>query len=1001
MKLLQILFFTFFTLSNFAQTFPKRELRAAWVSTVWNVDYPTSSGLSVATQKAQFIQQITELKQAGINVVYIQVRPSCDAFYASSLEPWSQWLTGVPQNTSPSPFYDPLIFYVDECHKRGMELHAWVNPYRAASSTTGQSFAPSHVTNTHPTWCVTYGTKKILNPGLTAVRNYVTSVVMDIVRNYDIDGVHFDDYFYPYPEGSLTFDDAAAFASEPRGFTNLDNWRRDNVNIFINQIHDSIKADKPWVRFGVSPFGIWKSGVPAGIVGLSSYFDIYCDPIAWLQQGNVDYILPQLYWVIGGSQDFTALSNWWGTQCQTYNRHCFAGMATYRLDPSQGNWANTEIRNQLDVVRSINSKVPGFSCFSSKSILNNLKSIQDTLAVKDQYLSLLPALTWDNSILPNTVTGVSHQVNPTNVKLTWTQATAASDGDLANYYVIYRFLNGQTIDLTNPMNIAGRTNQDTIAFVDNLILNPGDAVTYVITSVDRYSNESSPYYYNICYNCDTDPPLATISTTGTWKTANFIATFTDVDQIGGTGVEKGYYNVENFTGSKWVANGQRGFAVDDFESSTLGSQWVSQTGNWNQSGGELIQSDEVLSNTNLHMALNQSLSNQYVYDFTASIGGLGTNRRAGVHIFATDPTLSERGNSLLIWFRLDDDKIQLYQTNSNLLGSILYAQDFNFNANQVYNFRIIYDRISGKLKLFIDGDLITTYTFTTPYSVGDYVSFRSGNSVLTIEDFKVLRSRSSSVNVTVGSLPTNELIYQNPNPSSPSGRIHSFCIDSSSNLSSMVQELINVDYSLPQLGLFLNDSLTSDIDTIYTSTLAANWDNATDSNSGIVAYEISFGTSLGGTEIQNWTSTSNLNFESLPVSLIENQQYYANLRAINGAGLVSDFVSSDGVIFLLLDSISTDTTSSIELNDLSSKFVMCFPNPTEDEVSILFSQAFDGKVELYNSIGELVYANNVNLFKGQVHLIRMEDLSPGTYFLRFNSKDLLNEEIQSITIIKN
>lgn len=1001
MKLLQILFFTFFTCSYFAQTFPKRELRAAWVSTVWNVDYPSSSGLSVATQKAQFIQQITELKQAGINVVYIQVRPSCDAFYASSLEPWSQWLTGVPQNTSPSPFYDPLIFYVDECHKRGMELHAWVNPYRAASSTSGQSFAPSHVTNTHPSWCVTYGTKKILNPGLSAVRNYVTSVVMEIVRNYDIDGVHFDDYFYPYPEASLTFDDAAAFASEPRGFTNLDNWRRDNVNIFINQIHDSIKAEKPWVRFGVSPFGIWKSGVPAGIIGLSSYFDIYCDPIAWLQQGNVDYVLPQLYWVIGGSQDFTALSNWWGTQCQTYNRHCFAGMATYRLDPSQGNWANTEIRNQLDVVRSINSKVPGFSCFSSKSILNNLKSIQDTLAVKDRYLSLLPALTWDNSILPNTVSGVSHQVNATNVKLTWTQATAASDGDLANYYVVYRFLNGQTIDLTNPMNIAGRTNQDTIAFVDNITLNAGDQLTYVITSVDRYSNESSPYYYNICYNCDTDPPITTISTSGTWKTANFSTTFTDTDPVGGTGVEKGYYTVENFNGSKWIANGQRGFAVDDFESSTIGNQWVAQTGSWSQTSGELIQSDEVLSNTNLHMALNQSLSNQYVYDFTASIGGTGSNRRAGVHIFATDPTLSERGNSLLVWFRLDDDKIQLYQTNSNLLGSILYVQDFNFNADQVYGFRIIYDRITGILKLFIDGDLITTYTFSSPYSTGDYVSFRSGNSAFTIQDFKVLRSRANSVNVTVGSSVTNELIFQNPNPSTPSGRIFSFCIDSSSNMSTLVSELVNVDYTYPILGSIFNDSLSADIDSIYTSSLSANWEAAIDSNSAITNYEISFGTSSGATDIQNWTSTTNLNFETLPLSLIENQLYFANLRATNGAGLVSDYSSTDGVVFLILDSIPLDTSTSIEPNVIDKTILICYPNPTMDELSILFSKPFVGQLKLYNSIGELVYSNAVNLTKGEVHLIRMKDLYSGTYFLHFKSNEQELDGNETITIIKN
>ncbi len=1001
MKLLLFFFNVFFLLNLFSQTFPKREFRGSWVSTVWNVDYPSASGLSVATQKAQFISQITELKQAGINVVFIQVRPSCDAFYDSSFEPWSQWLTGTPQNITPSPYYDPLVFYVEECHKRGMELHAWVNPYRAASSIAGQSFSASHITNTQPSWCVTYGTKKLLNPGLPAVRNYVTDVVMEIVRNYDIDGMHFDDYFYPYPEASLTFNDAAAFATDPRGFTNLDNWRRDNVNIFIDKIHDSIKSEKPWVRFGVSPFGIWKSGVPAGISGLSSYFDIYCDPIAWLQDGSVDYVLPQLYWLIGGAQDFSALSNWWGTQCETYNRHCFAGMATYRLDPASGNWANTEIRNQINSVRTINTKVPGYSCFSSKSIINNLKSIQDTLAVKNQKVSLLPAMTWDNNIAPNLVTGVSYSINPSNIVLNWTQATAALDGDLANYYVVYRFVNGQTINLTNPVFISGRTNRDTTVFVDNYTITAGETVTYAITSVDRYSNESLPMYYNICFNCDNEAPNSQIVISNDWKTANFTANFTDIDFAGGTGVEKAYYAIENFDGSKWTANAQRGFAIDDFDAASISSQWVPQTGTWSQATGSISQSDAGVSNTNLHMGLNQNLSNRYVYDFRASIGGAGVNRRVGIHIFASDPTLSERGNSLLIWFRLDDDKIQLYQTNSNLLGAILSVSNFNFVADQVYDFRIIYDRISGILRIYIDGTLATSYTFLSPYTNGEYVSFRSGNANFNIESFRVLRSRAASTGITIGSALTNDVTFQNPSSAISSGRITTFCNDSALNLSATTQELFDVDYTQPILGTFLNDSLAADIDTTYATTLAGNWDISQDIHSEIQQYEISLGTSAGATDIQNWITTNTTNFNSGTLSLIENQQYFVNLRATNGAGLISPILSSDGVVFAIMqvDTIPTDTieTDTLSISEFKNAYLTCYPNPTTKNVTLTFNTDFDGEISLIDLNGKLLFFDKRSLLNGGSVNLDIENYPSGIYMLKINSEKYNT----TISLVKN
>ncbi len=975
-----LLFITsFVTLFSFSQISPKREFRGAWVSTVWNVDYPSSSNLSVAQQKSEFNAQINELKIAGINAVFIQVRPSCDAVYGSSLEPWSQWLTGTPQNTAPSPYYDPLVFYVDECHKRGMELHAWINPYRAASSVSGQSFSPIHVTNTHPSWCVTYGNKKILNPGLPTVRTYVTTVVMEIVHNYDIDGVHFDDYFYPYPESGLTFNDAAAFSADPRGFTNLNDWRRDNVNIFIDRIHDSIKLAKPWVRFGVSPFGIWKSGVPSGIVGLSSFSDIYCDPIPWLQNGNVDYVLPQLYWVIGGAQDFNALSNWWGNQCLLYNRPCFAGLATYRLDPGSGNWANSEIDNQIDIVRTYTAKVPGYACFSSKSVINNVKQIQDTLDIsKNKYLSLLPAMTWDNAIAPNLVTNVDHLIAANTVKLTWTIPTAATDGDFANYFVIYRFPNGMPIDLTNPVNIAGRTNQDTIAFVDNYSMTAGQSVTYCITSVDRYSNESAPKYYNVCFNCDQDAPSSQIAVSNTWKTQNFVSDFTDVDIIGGSGVEKGFYNVENFDGTRWIANRTRGFLAENFDIPTFPGAWTTPTGTWSQNTGIASQSDVSVNNTNLSIDVNQSLSNRYIYDFTAKIGGAGVNRRAGIHIFATDPTLLERGNSLLIWFRLDDDKVQFFQTNNNALGSILQNTDFNFTADVYYDFRIIYDRTTGKIQLFINNSLITTYTFSTIYSTGDFVSFRSGNSAFDIQNLNIYRSRSTSNTITVGTASTNDIIFQNPDPLTPAGKINALCIDSAENVSLITSALVNVDYTSPNIDSVVNDGTVSDIDQQFAMILSGNWLPTSDPHSGIQSVEYSIGTTALATDVVSWTNVVGNAFSTVNLPLVENQWYFVNVRSENNAGLTSDTISSDGVQFKI------DYTGVSEVGSLP---FIAFPNPTNGKLFIQSEVSGLVKYEVYNLEGKVFLENELFVNSPSEFSIDLTSFASGIYLVKLISKD--------------
>ncbi len=482
-------------------TYPKREVRAVWVATVSNVDYPSSSGLTTTAQRNEFISYLDKFKQIGINTVFVQVRPSCDAFYENTNEPWSQWLTGT-QGMPPNPLYDPLAFYIQEAHKRGLELHAWINPYRSVVNILSSSIAANHISVQQPSWNVTYNNIKILNPGLQAVRAYVSNVIMNIVNNYDIDGIHFDDYFYPYPQSGYVFNDAAAFAADPRGFTNIDDWRRDNVNIFIAMVHDSIKTAKKYVKFGVSPFGIWKSGTPTGISGLSSYYEIYCDPINWLNLHKVDYITPQLYWQIGGSQDFNALSNWWGNQAQQYGRHSYAGIATYRM--SSSSWSVTEIKNQINTVRNYNSKVQGYSFFSATQIKDNVKSINDTLINNQhKYKCLIPEMPWLDSIAPNSPLNLTASVASNHVSLNWQLPPSALDGDSARYFVVYRFPDSLSIDYNDAKHIIYITTKDTTGYKDLYSIPLATSVVYGLTACDRLHNESTPVQVYACNGCIT------------------------------------------------------------------------------------------------------------------------------------------------------------------------------------------------------------------------------------------------------------------------------------------------------------------------------------------------------------------------------------------------------------------------------------------------------------------------------------------------------------------
>ncbi|MEW6702165.1 MAG: family 10 glycosylhydrolase, partial [Bacteroidota bacterium] len=464
---------------------PKREFRATWIASVSNIDWPSSTGLSVETLKKQLTDLLDAIKEANLNAVFFQVRPESDALYKSSIEPWSYWLSGT-QGVAPAGDFDPLKFAIDEAHKRGIELHAWLNPYRARHSGFSYNRAASHVSNLHPDWILKFGNLYILDPGLPQVRNYNISVVVDIISRYNVDGIHFDDYFYPYPPDQITNQDAATFANYSRGFTNIEDWRRDNVNIQMKAISDTIKAINPNVKFGISPFGIWKNGVPSGITGMDAYSVIYANPLAWLKQKSVDYIIPQLYWRIGGSQDYLKLMPWWADSAKQYGRHFYSG------NIYGGSYSQSELPNQLKANRS-NSKTSGIVLFSAKNIPGNTLSFADSL--KNKYFknpALVPGMDWKDQIQPNAPLNLRYDklANARGDGLIWNAPPQAYDNDVASMYAVYKFnsLSVQPSDLENSSNLYNIVGTTYVALKTKDVTN---TMYFAVASLDKNYNEST------------------------------------------------------------------------------------------------------------------------------------------------------------------------------------------------------------------------------------------------------------------------------------------------------------------------------------------------------------------------------------------------------------------------------------------------------------------------------------------------------------------------------
>ena len=368
------------TVFNSKAQSPKEELRAVWVATVSNIDYPSKPTLSADVQRAEFIALANMHQRNGMNALIVQIRPATDAFYPSPLEPWSQWLTGK-QGQAPVPYYDPLQFMIEETHKRGMEFHAWMNPYRAVFNINGSSISPSHITRLHPDWFLTYGDKRYFDPGNKDVQNHVTAVVTDVVSRYKVDAIHFDDYFYPYRIAGKEFPDEASYRKYGNNMPK-DDWRRSNTDSIIVKLSRTIKKENPTCQFGISPFGVWRNASqhPMGSntkAGQTNYDDLYADILLWLKKGWIDYVTPQLYWEIGHNlADYETLIKWWSQH--TYGKLCYIGIGIYRAGTNDAWKDKTQLPRQINMLRST-PNMHGMMFFSSKTFEKNPNGWNDSL----------------------------------------------------------------------------------------------------------------------------------------------------------------------------------------------------------------------------------------------------------------------------------------------------------------------------------------------------------------------------------------------------------------------------------------------------------------------------------------------------------------------------------------------------------------------------------------------------------------------------------------------
>lgn len=466
--------------------YPKREFRGAWIQVV-NGQF---NGMSAAQMQQALIVQLNSLREAGINAILFQVRPEADALYDSRLEPWSRFLTGV-QGQKPDPYWDPMLFMIDECHKRGMEFHAWINPYRVKTSLKNQ-LAPGHVYYIHPEWFLAYGDQLYFDPALPESRHHICMVVTDIVSRYDVDAIHMDDYFYPYPIKGQDFPDDASFARYGQGFADKADWRRHNVDLLVSQLHDTVRKLKPWVKFGVSPFGIYRneSSDPLGsrTNGLQNYDDLYADVLLWAREGWIDYNIPQIYWHVGHpAADYATLVRWWATHGE--NRPLFIGQSVentvQHADPDRPD--SNQLPCKMQLQRAFQS-IGGSCQWYAAAVVENMGKYRDALMAEyHKYPALPPVFEFMDDEAPGKVRKVKPVWTEDGYLLFWKPPKHKDEMDRAVQYVVYRFADGEEQDIDDPSHIVAVT-RDT--FYPLPYMDGKTKYRYVVTALDRLHNES-------------------------------------------------------------------------------------------------------------------------------------------------------------------------------------------------------------------------------------------------------------------------------------------------------------------------------------------------------------------------------------------------------------------------------------------------------------------------------------------------------------------------------
>lgn len=505
MKRSKIFIFLYFNLffifnSTFAQTdkiLPKYEFRAVWIATVANIDWPTKNTDSIDRQKEDFIKILDTYKKLNFNAVIVQIRSNGDAIYSSKYSPWSRNLTGVEGKELK---FDILEWMIAESHLRGFEFHAWLNPFRATFDLKNETLSNLHDAKKHPEWMIKYAGKYYYNPGLPEVQDHLTKIVEEVVQNYDIDAIHFDDYFYPYTINSEKFDDTASFLQYGKGKI-LADWRRENVNNFVKKISGAIKVIKPWVQFGISPFGVWKNKTtdPKGSdtqTGQTNYDNLYADPLVWMQNNWIDYLIPQLYWSMSHPKaSYSKLVNWWSENTQ--NTALYIGNSSYKIkSDTDKNWDNiNEIPNQIDYARNFEN-IKGNAFFSAKWFMDKNKDVTTVLMENQYKYPAIPPVTPNlkkDAIETPRLYSVYRDYGLNEFNFYPVQSKI-------RYLVIYGFENEENANCNDPKNL-----------VDKIILiNNTDRLTafipyskiekfkyFAFSYIDYYGNESSPTYFQL------------------------------------------------------------------------------------------------------------------------------------------------------------------------------------------------------------------------------------------------------------------------------------------------------------------------------------------------------------------------------------------------------------------------------------------------------------------------------------------------------------------------